>query len=106
MQKRLDSLLLIRSHEVLEDSEVSLAHFPLQAEQTQFPEPFLTGEVLQPSQHLHGPLLDLIQKHHIIPLLGASHLDAETSSAFLCVILKTRTMEVVMLCNEGEGGSA
>ena len=33
----------------------------LQAKQARFPQPFLIGEVLQPSDHLSGPLLDLLQ---------------------------------------------
>jgi len=31
-----------------------------QAKQAQFPQPFLIGEVLQPSDHLSGPSLDLL----------------------------------------------
>ena len=37
---------------------------------------FLTGEVLQPSGHLSGPPLDLLQELHILPVLGAPGLDA------------------------------
>lgn len=80
LQKRLGSLLLMSSHQVLQDNEVSLVYFLFQSWTNQFPQPFFTGKVLQASLHLHGPLLDLIQKLHIIPLLEASHLDAETSS--------------------------
>ena len=47
----------------------------IQAKQAQFSEPFLVGEVLQPSDHLSGPPLGL-QESHVPPLLGAPGLDA------------------------------
>lgn len=37
--------------------------------QSQFPQHFFLREVLQPSDHLRGPSLDLLQKLHIIPVL-------------------------------------
>ena len=48
----------------------------LQAKQTQLPQRFFTGGVLQPSDHLHGPPLDLLQKLHILLVMGAQELDA------------------------------
>jgi len=48
----------------------------LQAKQSQFPQPFLIEEVLQPSDHLSGPLLDPLQELHVLPVLGAPGLDA------------------------------
>jgi len=48
----------------------------LQAEQgQQLPQPVLIGEMLQPSNLLHGPLLDLIQQLHVFLVLGAPGLD-------------------------------
>ena len=41
------------------NNEVSLEPSLFQAKQAQLPQPFLTGEVLQPSDHLSGPLLAL-----------------------------------------------
>jgi len=43
-------------------SEVSPEPSLLQADQAQFPQPFAIGEVLQPSDHLSGPPLDLLQE--------------------------------------------
>lgn len=45
-------------------------------EQTQLPQPFFVGEVLQPSKHLWGPPLDPFQQLHTPPLLESSGLDA------------------------------
>jgi len=71
-------LLFIRSLQVLEGhNEVSPEPSLLQAKQAQFPQPFLTGEVLQPSDHLSGLPLDLLQELCICPVLGAPGLDAE-----------------------------
>ena len=57
--KQLFPLLFICSFQVLEGrNEVSLEPSLLQARQAQFPQPFLIGEVLQPSVHLSGPPLD------------------------------------------------
>ena len=58
-RKQLFPFLFICSFEVLEGrNEVSLKPSLLQAKQSQFPQPFLIGEVLQPSDHLSGPPLD------------------------------------------------
>jgi len=60
-------VLFLRSLQVLEDAnEVSPQPFLLQAEQAQFPQPFFIGEVLQPSDRLHGPPLDPL---HILLVL-------------------------------------
>ena len=48
----------------------------LQAKQAQFPQPFLIGEVLQPSDHLTGPPLDPLQELHVLLVLGTLGLDA------------------------------
>jgi len=47
----------------------------LQAEQPQLSQPFLTGEMLQPSDHLCGPPLDPLQHLHVFPVLGSPELD-------------------------------
>ena len=47
-------------------NEVSPESSLLQTKQAQSPQPFLTGEVLQPSAHLSGPALDLLQELHIL----------------------------------------
>ena len=71
-------LLFISFPQVLEGrNEVSPEPSLLQSEQSQFPQPFFTGEVLQPSDHPCHPPLDLIQKFHILPVLGAPGLDTE-----------------------------
>ena len=62
LHKQLFPLLFIHSLQVLEGhDEVSLQRSLLQAKQAQFPQPFLIGEVLQPSDHMSGPSLDLFQ---------------------------------------------
>ncbi|XP_039407046.1 uncharacterized protein LOC109144966 [Corvus cornix cornix] len=38
---------------------------------------FLTEEVIQPSDHLRGPLLDLLQQVNVLPMLRPPELDAE-----------------------------
>jgi len=48
----------------------------LQTEQVQLSQPFFVRDVLQPSEHLHGPPLDLLQHLHIFPKLVAPGLDA------------------------------
>jgi len=54
------------SLQVLEGcNEVSLELFLLQAKQAQLPQPFFIGEMLQPSDHLQGPPLHLLQQLHI-----------------------------------------
>ena len=55
--------------------EVSLQLSLLQAEQSQLPQPVFIGEVLQPSDHPHGSLLDSLQQLHIFLLLGAPGLE-------------------------------
>src|SRR5699024_8009122 len=60
------SLQVLKSH-----NEVSLEPSLLQAKQAQLPQPFLTGEVLQPSDHRSGPPLDPLQELHVLPVLGA-----------------------------------
>ena len=49
-------------------------HSLLQAEQAQPLHPVFTGQVLQPFDHLHLPLV-LLQKFHILLVLGPLHLD-------------------------------
>ncbi|KAK4826701.1 hypothetical protein QYF61_010916 [Mycteria americana] len=48
----------------------------LQAEQPQLSQPVFIGEVLQPSDHLHGSPLDLFQQVCVLLMLGAPELDA------------------------------
>jgi len=43
-------------------NKVSLESFLLQTEQPQLSQPFLTGEVVQPSKHCCSPPLDLLQQ--------------------------------------------
>ena len=63
--------------QVLKDhSEVSLEPSLLQPKQSQFPQPFLIGEVLQPSDHLSGSPLDPLQELHVLSVLGTPGLDA------------------------------
>ncbi|KAK4825966.1 hypothetical protein QYF61_003535 [Mycteria americana] len=47
-----------------------------QAEQPQLSQPFLIGEVLQPSDHFCGPLLDPLQQVHLFPVPRTPELDA------------------------------
>ena len=55
------AFLLVSSLQVLEGhDDISSEPSLLQAEQAQVPQPFFTGEVLQPSDHLCGPPLDLL----------------------------------------------
>ena len=71
------SLLFICSLQVLEGhSDVSPEPSLLQAKQAQFPQPFLTGEVLQSSDHLSGPPLNPLEELHVLHVLGAPGLDA------------------------------
>ncbi|KAK4825592.1 hypothetical protein QYF61_000681 [Mycteria americana] len=46
------------------------------AEQPQLSQPFLIGEVFHPSDHFHGPPLDLLQQLHVFPVLRTPELDA------------------------------
>ncbi|KAK4827563.1 hypothetical protein QYF61_019187 [Mycteria americana] len=48
----------------------------LQAEQPQLSQPVFVGEVLQPSGHLHGPPLDLLQQLHVLLMLRPPELHA------------------------------
>ncbi|KAK4830027.1 LOW QUALITY PROTEIN: hypothetical protein QYF61_008365 [Mycteria americana] len=57
-------------------NEVSLEPSLLQAEQAQLSQPFLTGEMFQPSDHFCDPPLDLLQQVHVFPVLRAPELDA------------------------------
>ncbi|KAK4812888.1 LOW QUALITY PROTEIN: hypothetical protein QYF61_024244 [Mycteria americana] len=56
--------------------KVSLEPSLLQAEQPQLSQPVFIGEVLQPSDHLHGPPLDSLQQVHVLLMLGSPELDA------------------------------
>ena len=47
----------------------------LQASEPQLSQPVLIREVLQPSDHLHGPPLDPLQWLDVLLELGASELD-------------------------------
>ncbi|KAK4819077.1 hypothetical protein QYF61_025310 [Mycteria americana] len=48
----------------------------LQAEPPQLSQPVFIGEVLQPTDHLHGPPLDSLQQLHVLLMLGTPELDA------------------------------
>jgi len=47
----------------------------LQAEQPQHSQPFLTGKVFHPSDHLRGPPVDPLQQVHVLLVLGAPERD-------------------------------
>ena len=51
-------------------------HSLLQIEQTQVLKPVFIGEVLQSSNHLHGPSLNPLQKLSVFPVLEVPDLDA------------------------------
>ncbi|KAK4830276.1 hypothetical protein QYF61_009369 [Mycteria americana] len=55
--------------------KVSLEPPLLQAEQPQLSQPVFIGEVLQPSDHLHGPPLDSLQQVHVLLMLEAPELN-------------------------------
>jgi len=74
--KQLFPLPFICSCQVLEGHEFSPRPSLHQAKQAQFPQPFLRGEVLQPSDHLSGPPLDPFQELHVFLVLGPPGLDA------------------------------
>ncbi|KAJ7406067.1 AP-4 complex subunit sigma-1 [Willisornis vidua] len=59
--------------------EVLDKYFSRVAEKTQFSQPFFTGEVLHPSDHLGSPALDLLQQVHV---LGPPELDAALQIMF------------------------
>ncbi|KAK4831900.1 hypothetical protein QYF61_020047 [Mycteria americana] len=64
------------SLEVLEGCyKVSPEPSLLQAEQPQLSQPVFIGKVLQLSDHLRGPPLDLLQQVHVLLMLGAPELD-------------------------------
>jgi len=63
--------------------EVSLEPLLLQAEQPQLSQPFLTGEVFQPSDNFCGPCLDPLQQLPVLPVLRAPELEAELQVGFL-----------------------
>lgn len=48
-----------------------------QAEKPWLTQPVLVGEVLQPSDNVHGPPLDLLQQLHVLLALGAPKLEAK-----------------------------
>ena len=56
--------------------KVSLEPSLLQSEIPQLSQPVLMGEVLQPSDQLHGPPLHPLQQLHVLLVLGAPELDA------------------------------
>ncbi|KAK4829379.1 hypothetical protein QYF61_003719, partial [Mycteria americana] len=65
------------ANQVLEGCyKVSLEPSLLQAEPPQLSQPFLTGEVLQPSDNFCGPPLDSLQQVHVFPVQGTPELDA------------------------------
>ena len=56
---------------------ITMSHWSLlQDKQAQFPQPFFIVEMLQPSDHLSGPPLDLFQKLCVFLMLRAPGLDA------------------------------
>jgi len=80
------TFLLISSPQLLEGlNEVSPESFLLQAKQAQFPQPFLIGEVLQPSDHLSGPspvglcLLSIFTRKALEKIPGSFHCRAHSS---------------------------
>jgi len=62
---RVSMLQVLEGH-----SEVSSEPSLLQAKQAQLPQPFLIGEALQPSHHLSGPPLVLLQQLCVSLVLG------------------------------------
>ena len=75
--KQLFPFLFVRSLQVLEGrNKVSPEPSLLQAKQSQFPQSFLLGEVLQPSGHLNGPRLGPFKELCVFFLLGAPGLGA------------------------------
>jgi len=74
-QKSLSSLL-VGALQVLEGrNRVFLEPSLLQAQQPPLSQPFLIGEMLQPSDHFCSPPLDLLQQVHVFPVLRAPELD-------------------------------
>ncbi|KAK4832092.1 hypothetical protein QYF61_020707 [Mycteria americana] len=71
------SRFLVGPFQVLEGCyKVSSEPPLLQAEQPQLSQPVFIGEVLQPSDPLHGPPLDSFQQVHVLLMLGAPELNA------------------------------
>ena len=76
----------------------------LQAEQPQLSQPFLIGEVLQPSDHVCGPPLHPLQNIHVLPMLGAPELGTVLRWGFTRVEhhsllqLKKKPQNKTMLC--------
>ena len=56
--------------------KMSLEPSLLQTEKPQLSQPVPVGAMLQPSDHLHGPPLDLLQQLHVLLVLEVSELDA------------------------------
>ena len=74
----------------------------LQAEEPQPSQPVLVGEVLQPSDHLRGLLLDLLQqlhdwvcKDHSCTILSTSHLTGCFNFAIILIILCVINLEQI-----------
>jgi len=63
-------LLFTSSFKVLESqNDIFLKTSLFQAEQAQLSQPFFMGKKLQPTDHLHGPSLDLLQQHQHLHIL-------------------------------------
>jgi len=76
LAKKFVPIFLINPLSVLKGlNKVSLQPSLLQDEQPRLPQPFLIGEVFQPSEHLYSPPLDLFQQVHVFPVLRAAELD-------------------------------
>lgn len=56
---------------------MSSSLFPLENEQAQLPQPFLTGEMLQSPHHAQSSLLDLLKEPHISLVLRSPELNTE-----------------------------
>lgn len=67
--------------------------FSFQAEQAQLSQPFFTRQVLQPSEPLCDPLLDLLQQPHIFLQLEGPRLGdwSESTVCFFSVVTGDRT---------------
>ncbi|KAK4818676.1 hypothetical protein QYF61_017421 [Mycteria americana] len=78
----LKPLLLVLSQQALLKSlsqsflQAPFKYWEAAAEQPQLSQPVFIGEVLQPSDHFHGPPLDLLQQLHVLLVLRAPELDA------------------------------
>ncbi|KAK4831319.1 hypothetical protein QYF61_016808 [Mycteria americana] len=76
--------------------KVSLEPSLLQAEQPQLSQPVFIAEVLQPSDHLHGPALDSLQQVHVLLMLGAPELDAVLEPVFVLGIALTHVQVLAL----------